>query len=208
MVDSTSTYQYTPTTDEEKWIVDQYGKTREAQKVKTDADYTISRRGYENQLGQSDATYQPLRDEAYVNTALAEKTRKENMANMGMSGEGGTSLSLQQRNTGNLLSTLGNISREQQGYEDQINLALANLDTTYSASLASIDADADAQQIAALLAQKQFDKNYVLSERDVNETERYNQLNQYIELYNAKRISKKELNDAKARLLDNYVGGN
>ena len=51
-------------------------------------------------------------------------------------------------------------------------------------------------------------RNYVLSERDVNETERYNQLNQYIELYNARRISKKELNDAKARLLDNYVGGN
>jgi len=180
------------TTTAKDTIEEQYKNLLKAQTETLSADYENSSSGYENQLEQSDATYQPLRNEAYVNKAMAERTRKENMANMGLSGEGGTSLSLQQRNTGNLNSTLGDISQQEQSYEDEINLALANLDTTYNASVNSVTADMEAQRIAALLAQNQFDQNYDLSEASLAETVRNNTFNQYYELYKAGRITKKQ----------------
>jgi len=180
------------TTTAKDTIEEQYKNLLKAQTETLSADYENSRSGYENQLEQSDSTYQPLRNEAYVNKAMAERTRKENMANMGLSGEGGTSLSLQQRNTGNLLSTLGDISQQQQSYADEINLALANLDTTYNASVNSVTANVEAQRIAALLAQNQFDQNYDLSEQSLAETVRNNTFNQYYELYKAGRITKRQ----------------
>ena len=179
----------------QEWIDEQYRKTADAQKKKLDADYDISQRGLESQRDKVDETYQPLRNEAYVNNALAEKARKENMANMGLSGEGGTSLSLQQRNEGNRLSTLGDISRQQQGYGDEIDMALANLNTTYNASVGSVDADTEAQRIAAQLAQGQFEDNYALSEQQLRISQGGAKVSQVMELYKKKLITKKQLLD-------------
>jgi hypothetical protein len=191
--------------DEEKkpkeLINEQYANTLKVQTDKLKADNTVNENNLNSKLQQADSTYQPLRNEAYVNTALAERTRKENMANMGLSGEGGTSLSLEQRNTGNLLSTLGDISRDQQGYEDEIDLALANLKTTSDANLSSITADVEAQRLAALLSQDQFEQNYGLSEKSLEETMSSNLLNQYIELSKAGRITKGEFEAAKKKYL-------
>jgi hypothetical protein len=114
------------------------------------------------------------------------------MANMGLSGEGGTSLSLQQRNTGNLLSRLGDVSRQQQSYEDEINLALANLDTTYQANQSSIEADNEAQRIAAQLSQNQFDQNYALNEKQYALSQEEDIFSKYYQLYKAKLITKKQ----------------
>jgi hypothetical protein len=173
-------------------IDEQYENLKKAQKANLDAGYAVSKNEYESQLEKSDETYQPLRNEAYVNNALAERARRENMANMGLSGEGGTSLSLQQRHTGNMLSTLGDISRQQQGYKDEIDLALANLDTTYQAGVNSMDADTEAQRIAAQLAQGQFDANYGLSADQLALQEKDSTFSTYYQLYKSKLITKKQ----------------
>lgn len=189
MADTTTT---TPTKTSQEMIDEQYASALKAQQESLKKDYDTSRMDYEAKLGQSDETYQPLRNEAYVNNALAEKTRRENMANMGLSGGGGTSLSLQQRNTGNLLSTLGDVSRAQQGYEDEIGLTLAKLDTTYAGSESSAAAENESQRLAAQLAQGQFDQNYALSEATLAETKRSNTFDQYYQLYKTGRITKGE----------------
>ena len=177
-------------------IDEQYANLLKAQTEQLNAETTVNQNNLNSQLAQSDATYQPLRNEAYVNTALAERARKENMANMGLSGEGGTSLSLQQRNTGNLLSTLGDISRGQQSYEDEINLALTNLQTTNDANLSSVTADIEAQRIAAQLSQMQFDQSYALSERQQNLTEESAAFDQFYSLYRAGWITKQQFEEA------------
>jgi|AGTN01.2.fsa_nt_gi hypothetical protein len=182
------------TTDTKSLIEEQYANLVKAQKEKIDAEYDISRNQYNHQLGKAEETYQPLRNEAYVNNALAEKARKENMANMGLSGEGGTSLSLQQRNNGNLLSTLGDVSRQEEGYKDEVGLALANLDTTYYGNINSVTADAEAQRIAALLSQGQFDANYALNADQLKLSKGGALADQVLQLYNNKLITKKQLN--------------
>lgn len=191
MADATSTGTKTP----KDLIEEQYQNRLKTQQANIEADYTNSKRQYESQLSKADETYQPLRNEAYVNNALAERTRRENMANMGLSGEGGTSLSLQQRNTGNLLSTLGDVSRQQQGFADDMSLAMANLDTTYEANMNSINADNEAQRIAALLAQSQFDQNYALSEQQLELAQKDNTFNTYYQLYKARMITKKQFEE-------------
>jgi len=188
MPDETQTSQQT--------IDEQYAQLLAAQTARLNAERAVGENNLNNQLAQSDATYQPLRNEAYVNTALAEKTRRENMANMGLSGEGGTSLSLQQRNAGSLLSTLGDISREQQGFENEIGLALANLQTTSDANLSGAAADIDAQRIAAQLAQSQFDQNYALSAAAQQLAEQNAIYEQYYQMYRAGWITKKQFEDA------------
>lgn len=177
-------------------IAEQYQKLIDAQKAKNGADYDISKREYENQLGSAEGTYQPLRNEAYVNRALAERARKEDMANMGLSGEGGTSLSLQQRNTGSLLSELGDISRQQQGFENELGLALANLKTTRDADLSGIIADLEAKRIAAQLSQKQVDDNFALSEERLARSQEDELYARYYQLYKARMITKKQFEDA------------
>ena len=198
----------------EELIAERYQKLIDAQKAKLGADYDISKREYESQLGSAEGTYQPLRNEAYVNMALAERARKEDMANMGMSGGGGTSLSLQQRNATSLLSTLGDVSRQQQGFEDKLGLALANLKTTHDADLGSAIAELEAQRIAAQLSQKQFDDNYAQSENrlaisqkqfDDNYAQSENRLAisqkddlyaRYYQLYKSRMITKKQFEEA------------
>ncbi len=177
-------------------IDDQYKKRAEAQTAKLKAERDAGKAQYENQLNKSDETYQPLRNEAYVNHALAEKARKENMANMGMSGEGGTSLSLQQQNAGNLLNTLGDASRQQRGYEDEINLALANLDTAYRANVNSAAAETEAQRIAAQLSQSHFEVSNALSQNQYELSKSGSLFSQYYQLLKAKRITKKQFEQA------------
>ena len=184
------------TTTSQQKIDDQYAQLLAAQTARLDAERTVNENTLNSQLAQSDSTYQPLRNEAYVNTALAEKSRKENMANMGLSGEGGTSLSLQQRNAGNLLSTLGGISREQQGFENEIGLALANLQTMSDANLTGVAADIEAQRLAAQLAQSQFDQNYALSDAAQKLAEQNAIFEQYYQMYKSGWITRDQFEKA------------
>jgi hypothetical protein len=144
-------------------INSQYDQSLEAQKQQLQAAYEKGKRDYETQLAQTGQKYQGMRNEAYVNQALAERVRRENMANMGLSGLGGTSQSWQQRNQTGLLNNLGSISRQQQDYTDQVNNAILGLGAQYNADLTSATADINAQRSAALVNQSNVDRQFGLS---------------------------------------------
>lgn len=180
----------------EQLIEEQYQKLIEAQAAKIGADYDVSKQQYESRLAGAGAAYQPLRNEAYVNNALAERARKENMANMGLSGEGGTSTTIEQRNTQSLLSGLGDISRQQRGYEDEITLALAGLNTTRAADLSKMRSELESKRAAALLAQKQAEADDTLNRDRLAASQEEDLFSRYYQLYKARMITKKQFEDA------------
>ena len=103
--------------------------------------------------------YQEMRNEAYTTQAMLERARKENMANMGLSGAGGTSQTYQQRNDISLRNILGSTNRQQQDYTDNVNLAIQNLNTQYNADEASLLATTEAARTKDLLAQEETEIN-------------------------------------------------
>lgn len=143
-----------------KSIKSYYDNIEEAQKAQLLAQYEQNYAQLKGQLERAPKQYQTLKNEAYVNNALAERARRENMANMGFSGTGGTSLSYEQRNTGRLLRTLGDVSRQQQDYSDNVNNALYNLGAKYKADLSGIAAKTASERIAALSEQARFEAQY------------------------------------------------
>ena len=159
-----------------------YDEMEKAQKAQLLSQYQQSVNAYQSQLERAPAQYQQLKNEAYVNNALAERARRENIANMGLSGVGGTSQTLEQRNTGRLLGTLGDASRQQQDYTDNVNLALANLGVKHNADLQSLAADNAAQRSAALTEQARFEAQY-------NQAQQKNVFDQAYNLYKKKLIT-------------------
>ncbi len=151
--------------DWQKTIKDKYDETLKAQKGQAQAARDIAQAGYEKQLNDAPAQYKALRNETSVNKNLQDRIRKENMANMGLSGAGGTSQTFQQRNTNNFLNNMGNISRQQQDFTDNINLALSNLNTQYGADVNSMIVQNNAERNAELLAQNQWQSGYDLQNR-------------------------------------------
>ncbi|MDD5016602.1 MAG: hypothetical protein PHO15_00710 [Eubacteriales bacterium] len=152
-------------TDIGQKINESYDQALAAQKAQLKAAYDEAISAYNAQLSDAPAAYQTLKNEAYVNNALLEKSRKESVANMGLSGAGGTSQTFQQRNTNTLLNTLGDASRQQQDYTDEINRALANLDTQYGADASSLLAQIESERNAALVSQNQWQASYDMSQQ-------------------------------------------
>ncbi len=166
-----------------KQIEEQYAKDLAAQKAQLKAGYDQNSAAYEKQMTEAAAQYQQLKNEAYVNNALAERTRRENVANMGLSGEGGASQTLQQRNEAALLETLGDASRQQQDYTDHVNLALANLATKYDADMAGVEAKNAASLSDALIRQNQWQADYDLQAQKMHEDEQQDIFKQAYNLY-------------------------
>lgn len=166
-----------------KQIEDQYAKELAAQKAQLKAGYDQSAAAYQKQMADAAGQYQQLKNEAYVNNALAERARQENVANMGLSGEGGSSQTLQQRNTAALLEALGSASRQQQDYTDNVNMALASLAAKYGADAAGIEAKNASSLSDALMKQNQWQADFDLKAQKMREDERQNIFKQAYNLY-------------------------
>jgi hypothetical protein len=171
-------------------IEEQYKYQLDAQKAKTKGAYDQSVNTYTDQKDKADETYQPMRNQAYTENAMAEQARKENMANMGLSGAGGTSQTLQQRNQTSLLSTLGDVNRQQQDYTDNINLALSNLDTQYKSDDLALEQQNQADLNAALTAYDQWRSGYDLSNQEYELSQSNSAFDQAWALLQKKRITK------------------
>lgn len=172
-----------------KQIEEQYAQSLAAQKAQLKAGYDQSAAAYQKQLGDAASQYQQLKNDAYVNNALAERTRRENMANMGLSGQGGASQTLQQRNAAALLGTLGDASRQQRDYEDNVNLALSNLGTQYGADVSSLEAKTAAALGEALTKQRQWQADYDLQAQKMQEAEQQNTFKQAYTMYLKRMIT-------------------
>ena len=179
-------------TDWTKTINDQYKNMLEAQKTKLDAAYQQNKTAYNKQLSDAPEQYQGIKNEAYTNNALAEQTRKENMANMGLSGAGGTSQTLQQRNQTSLLNTLGDASRQEQDYTDNINLALGGLTTQYNADTLSAEQQNAAELSGAIVSQGQWQSGHDLSQQQYEQSQKDSVFNQAWSLYQKRLITKKQ----------------
>lgn len=136
--------------------------------------------------------YNPLRDEAYTSTEAAERSRREAMANMGFSGAGGTSQTLQQRNSNALLNALGDISRQQQDYTNNVQLALDKLGIQKTAELNSLGSQIESQRNQAYLDQGNWEKNYSLQQNQLDLTKSDSAFNKAYDLYIKKLITKKQ----------------
>ena len=117
----------------EEMINQRYESELRARQAKIDAAHEQEAAAYQAQIEKAPQQYDKIRKQAYTSNALADRSRRESMANMGLSSAGGTSQTLSQRNRNTLLSTLGEATRQQQDYTDNINLALSNLNTKYNA---------------------------------------------------------------------------
>lgn len=170
-----------------------YEKSRESQMAALEGQYKQQVNEYDKQKGEAPEKFNPLRNEAYVNHEMAERSRKESMANMGLSGAGGMSQTLEQRNTGNLLSTLGGISRQQQDYTDNINFALGQLTTQYDSNKSSINLQIDSEKNKASLDQGNWEKNFGLQEEQFGLSKSDSEFNRYMQLYKKGLIHKKQL---------------
>ncbi len=166
-----------------KQIEEQYTKDLAAQKAQLKAGYDQNAAAYQKQIADTAAQYQQIKNDAYVNNALAERARRENVANMGLSGEGGSSQTLQQRNAAALLEVLGDASRQQQDYTDNVNLALANLAAKYGADVASLEAKNASSLNEALVKQNQWQADYDLKAQKMHEDEQETIFKQAYNLY-------------------------
>lgn len=166
-----------------KQIEEQYEQTLAAQKAQIKAEFDQNTSAFQKKLNEAAAQYGQLKNEAYVNNALAERGRRENIANRGLSGAGGTSQTLQQRNTAALLGTLGDVSRQQQDYADDVNLALANLATQYGADVTSLEASNAAKRNEELIKQSQWQADYDMDWHKMLQDEQQDTFKQAYNLY-------------------------
>lgn len=166
-----------------KQIEEQYEQMLAAQKAQIKAEFDQNTSAFQKKLNEAAAQYGQLKNEAYVNNALAERGRRENIANRGLSGAGGTSHTLQQRNTAALLGTLGDVSRQQQDYTDDVNLALANLATQYGADVTSLEASNAAKRNEALIKQSQWQADYDMDWHKMLQDEQQDTFKQAYNLY-------------------------
>ncbi len=166
-----------------KQIEEEYEQTLAAQKAQIKAEFDQNTSAFQKKLNEAAAQYGQLKNEAYVNNALAERGRRENIANRGLSGAGGTSQTLQQRNTAALLGTLGDVSRQQQDYTDDVNLALANLATQYGADVTSLEASNAAKRNEALIKQSQWQADYDMDWHKMLQDEQQDTFKQAYNLY-------------------------
>jgi hypothetical protein len=174
-----------------------------AQQTKTNAAYDQNVAGYNKQLADAPEQYQSMRNQAYTENAMAEQSRKENMANMGLSGAGGTSQTLQQRNQPSLLSAVGDANRQQQDFTDNINLALGNLGTQHKAENLALVQQNQADLNAALTAYDQWKNGYQLDVEKFETEKKNSEFDRLWTLYKNKNIGIGQLED----LLDMKLKG-
>lgn len=169
-----------------------YDNLKSSQQQAIKGRYDAQRLELNAQKEKAPDIYNPLRNEAYANSEMAERSRREAMANMGLSAAGGTSQTLRQRNTNALLNTLGDISRQQQDYTNNIELALGKLGIQEGAEINSSDLQIDAQREQAMLDQGNWEKNYGLQQSQYDLARSDSTFNKAFDLYSKKLITKKQ----------------
>jgi hypothetical protein len=115
------------------------------------AGVEAGRLGYQRQIEQAPTTYQPLRNEAYTNDQMAQRTLRERLANMGMNATGGKSLTLENQRAMGLQNRLGDINRQQQKFIDDANFAIKELEAQGRYQEAQAVADSANSQIGTMI---------------------------------------------------------
>jgi hypothetical protein len=134
-----------------------YDAQTEAAKKQLLASLEEGKATYGKNLTDAKVAYQTSRNKAYTDQAMSEQQRKESMANMGLSGAGGLSQTMELQNKNALLSTLGDVDKSENEYSNSVNTALAQLTTDYNSDLASALADIESNRNSALISDANAD---------------------------------------------------
>ena len=172
-----------------KLIADQYEQMLAAKKAQLQTQQEKKTAAYQQKLKESAKQYQTLANEAYVQNALEEQARKESMANMGLSGAGGTAQMLEKRNTGRLHKQLDDAAQQQQGYGEKVNNELASLDKQYSADIANAESKTAEQRNKALISQSRWQANYDLDQQQTARRQQESIFKQAYSLYEKRLIT-------------------
>lgn len=108
---------------------------------------------YDTSAAKLPEAYQPLRNNAYVNDALAQKRRQEDMANIGYSSAGGTFKTLEQRDRSTLANLLGSADRQQQDALDRILSERRGAELATNQAITGIESE----RANALLEQQRYE---------------------------------------------------
>lgn len=181
----------------------QYQQLIDAQKAQLGADYNNQLGNYNSERDKSVGEYRSLVNQASSTSAMQERARKESMANMGLSAAGGTSRTHAQMANSNLANQIGSIQLQQKQYNEEVDRALADLSKQYNAAALGVDANIGVQRLTDEMAYDQWKSGYELQKDQYNTSaDQWNQefawntenakLNQLIDLYRSKKISKKQ----------------
>lgn len=181
----------------------QYQQLIDAQKAQLGADYNKQVGSYTSERDKSVNDYRGLVNQASSTSAMQERARKESMANMGLSAAGGMSRTHAQMANNNLANQIGSIQLQQKQYNEEVDRALADLANQYNAAALGVDANIGAQRMADEMAYDQWKAGYELQKDQYNASaDQWKQefewntenakLNQLIDLYRSKKISKKQ----------------
>ena len=119
------------------------------QTAAVNAAYDATAADLNTKISNAGSVYQPSKNDAYTTALQQQRLYNENMANMGYSGAGQMSQTLQQRASNNLQSTLGTINTSQQEYINGIASDLRNAGVTRDTALAGVAADQGSAQLDA-----------------------------------------------------------
>ncbi len=171
---------------------DQYQQLIDAQKAQLEAAYNKQAGDYNSQRQQSESDYRSLINQATTANAMQERARRESMANMGLSGAGGTSRTHEQMASNNLTNQLGNINLQQKEYNEEVDRALADLAGQYNADSQNVSASIGAHRLNDQLAYEQWKSGHELQSNQFEWSMENAKLNQLIDLLRSKKISKKQ----------------
>ena len=171
---------------------DQYQQLIDAQKAQLEAAYNKQAGDYSSQRQQSASDYRSLINQATAENAMQERARRESMANMGLSGAGGTSRTHAQMANNNLVNQLGSIKLQQKEYNEEVDRALADLAGQYNSDSQNVSASIGAQRLNDQLAYEQWKRGHELQSDQFEWSIENAKLNQLIDLLRSKKISKKQ----------------
>ena len=174
----------------EDLINSQYDEQLAASQAQLEAELAKAKAEYDAQISNAPNTYDAIRDKAGVDKEMAERARRESMANMGLSGAGGMSQTLAQRGRNAYLGAVGDADRQQQDYVDNINMALANLQTQYGADVTSLEAENNASRNAELAQYRQWKDNYDLQQQQLEQSKQSSVFDQAYALLLKRKITK------------------
>lgn len=148
--------------------------------IDTDTQQAVAEQ--QKTIDDSKYTYQPLKNQAYAENLANQRTLRENMANMGMSGGGGKSLTLENKLASSQQNTLAGIALQQQQLIDNAKTQIAQLQASGETAKASATAELTLQKIQALADE-------AWKQKQLNQTAEQGDMQTYMNLYLNGRIT-------------------
>lgn len=126
----------------EEEIKSRYLTALEANKAKNEALAVSEKQLIQDEINSLNQKYQSMSNEAYLTTAKTQRQNAENLANMGLSADGGTSQTLKNRSQTQLLNELGTIKRQETTERTEKENKIKEIDASTAAKNAEIEQEA------------------------------------------------------------------